>query len=287
MPKTSPREDAPPRNDEPAMTGRGRAAAASTRFRAGASYRPLDLVWTLIRTDFKTRYHGTWAGFLWALLKPLALVLVLMGVFSFVFGDRPSYATYLVIGLLLYDFFTDATKAGLGSLMSKSFLLNKSVAPSWIIVVTSISNAVITALTVWVVFLAVLTIGGNAPGASTLGFLALYAVHFVVMVVGISLALGVLFLEYRDLHELWDVTTHAGFFIAPIIYPIDIMPERLHFWLYLWPPTPIIQFSREVLVNGSVPTLKAHLMLSAETAIVFALGCAIFRRYRPRIAEHV
>jgi lipopolysaccharide transport system permease protein len=256
-------------------------------FRARATFRPVDLVWTLVRTDFKARYHGTYAGFVWALLKPLALVLVLMAVFSFVFGNRESYTIYLVTGLLLYDFFSDATKAGLTSLLAKSFLLNKTVAPSWIIVVTSISNAVITVVTVWTVFLIVLTVTGRGPSPTALGLLALYGFHYLLMVVGISLALSVLFLVYRDLNEIWDVVTQAGFFVAPIIYPLDIMPERLHFWLYLWPPTPIIQFAREVLVDGTIPSLKAHLLLTGETVVVLAIGIVIFNHYRPRIAEYV
>ncbi len=256
-------------------------------FRPRSTFKPVDLVWTLVRTDFKTRYHGTYAGFLWALLKPLALVLVLMGVFSFVFGNRESYTTYLVTGLLLYDFFSDATKAGLRSLLSKSFLLNKTVAPSWIIVVTSVSNAVITVVTVWTVFLVVLTVSGRGPSPTAIGLLLVYGLHYLAMVVGISLALSVLFLVYRDLNEVWDVVTQAGFFVAPIIYPLDIMPERLHFWLYLWPPTPIIQFSREVLVDGTVPSLRAHLLLTAETVVVLAIGIFIFNRYRARIAEYV
>lgn len=252
-----------------------------------STFRPFDLVWTLVRTDFKTRYHGTYAGFVWALLKPLAMVLVLLGVFSFIFGNRPSYTTYLVTGLLLYDFFTDATKAGLASLLNKSFLLNKTAAPPWVIVVTSLSNAVITVVTVWTVLLVILTIAGRGPSPLALVLLLFYGLHYFLIVIGISLGLSVLFLAYRDLNEVWDLTTQAGFFIAPIIYPIDIMPERLHFWLYLWPPTPIIQFSRQVLVDGTVPTLKAHMLLTGETLVVFTIGVLVFNYYRPRIAEYV
>ena len=61
-----------------------------------------DLVWTLVRTDFTTRYHGTLGGFLWALLKPLTMFLVLMGVFSFVFTNTPQYRIGLILGLFLY-----------------------------------------------------------------------------------------------------------------------------------------------------------------------------------------
>jgi lipopolysaccharide transport system permease protein len=260
---------------------------AASRQLSRPAFRPLDLVWTLVRTDFKTRYHGTFAGFFWALLKPLALVLVLMGVFSFIFGDREAYPAYLVTGLLLYNFFTDATRAGLSSLLSKSFLLTRTVAPSWVIVVTSLSNAAITLAVVWTVFLVVLAAGGRGPSPAALGLMTVYFVHYVVMAVGLSLALAALFLVYRDLHEIWDVVTQAGFFVAPIVYPIDVMPERLHFWLYLWPPTPIIQFTRAVLVEQTTPTLTAHLLLTLETAVILAVGLAVFNGYRPRLAEYV
>ena len=102
------------------------------------------LVWTLIRTDFVTRYHGTIGGFLWALLKPLTMFLVLMGVFSFVFSNTPQYRHGLILGLFLYEFFQEGTRTGLESLRAKGYLLTKAKFPSWVIVVTSISNAVIT-----------------------------------------------------------------------------------------------------------------------------------------------
>ena len=70
------------------------------------------LVWTLIRTDFKTRYHGTIGGFVWALLKPLTMFLVLLAVFSFVFANAPQYRLDLIIGLFLYEFFQEATRPG-------------------------------------------------------------------------------------------------------------------------------------------------------------------------------
>ena len=79
----------------------------------------------------------------------------------------------------------------------------------------------------------------------------------------------------------------AGFFVAPIVYPLKILPERFHFYLYLWPPTPVIQFSRAVLVDGKVPTLRAHLCLALVTALILGMGLAVFRRCAPRAAEYL
>ena len=71
------------------------------------------MIWTLVRTDFKVRYHGTAGGFVWALLKPLTMFVMLMAVFSFVFASDPNYKLNLIIGLFLWDFFAEGTKAGL------------------------------------------------------------------------------------------------------------------------------------------------------------------------------
>src|SRR5262249_45302983 len=126
-------------------------------------------VWTLVRTDFKTRYHGTLSGFCWALLKPLTMFAVLMSVFSYVFAATPNYRLDLIIGLFLWDFFAEGTKAGLVSLHAKGFLLTKARFPSWIVVLTSVSNALITLGVFVLVILGYLTLQGRAPGATSIG----------------------------------------------------------------------------------------------------------------------
>ena len=250
------------------------------------TYSHAGLVWTLIRTDFKARYHGTIEGFVWALLKPLTMFLVLMAVFSFLFPD-PTYKLNLIIGLFLWDFFAEGTKTGLTSLQAKGFLLTKARCPSWILVVTSISNALIT-LTVFVGVISMfLVFTGRPPTPVAAALFLSYCVALVAVVVGFSLGSSVLFLRYRDLNQVWDVVAQAGFFLAPIIFPLSIIPERFHFYFYLWPPTPIIQFSRAVLVNGTAPTATAHAYLALDAAIILLTGIVVFNALAPRAAEYV
>ena len=68
----------------------------------------------------------------------------------------------------------------------------------------------------------------------------------------------------------------AGFFVAPVIYPLGILPERFHAYLYLWPPTPLIEFSRDVLVRRAVPSLTGHVLLAVAVTL-----CADCRHHRP------
>jgi lipopolysaccharide transport system permease protein len=245
------------------------------------------LVWTLIRTDFKARYHGTLSGFAWALLKPSLMFVVLVAVFSLVFASDPTYKLDLIIGLFLWDFFAEGTKVGMTSLHAKGFLLTKARFPSWIVVVTSISNALITLAVFAIVIAAFLLWSGRPPGVAALALFAWYLLHLLAIVVGFSLATSVLFLRYRDLNQVWDVAIQAGFFVAPIIYPLGVIPERFHPFLYLWPPTPIIEFSRAVLVDGRIPTLRAHADLALMAVAALAAGAWVFQRFAPRAAEYV
>jgi lipopolysaccharide transport system permease protein len=245
------------------------------------------LVWTLVRTDFKARYHGTASGFLWALLKPATMFVVLVGVFSLVFAAEPTYKLDLIIGLFLWDFFADATRTGMISLSTKSFLLTKAQLPRWVVVVTSMANALLTLLVFAGVVVVYVVGSGRAPGWTALAAFGGYLLALALMVLGFSLASSVLFLRYRDLNQVWDMATQAGFFIAPVIYPLAVIPERFHLWLFLWPPTPVIEFARSALVEGRLPTARGHASLALMTVAFLAVGTAVYRRYGSRAAEYL
>jgi lipopolysaccharide transport system permease protein len=243
------------------------------------------LVWTLVRTDFKTRYHGTLGGYLWALVKPLTMFLVLYAVFSVVFTKNSNYSLNLIIGLFLWDFFSDATKTGLVSLQTNTFLLTKTKFSSWVVVLTSVSNALITVTIFGIGVCVYISFFMHSLNLLEIGFFALYVFLFLIIILGIALAGSVLFLRYRDINQIWELLIQAGFFATPIIYPLDIVPHQFHFYFYVWLPTAVIQFSRSVLVEGKIPTLTAHLMLLGGTVVVLCTGVALYSRLAPRSLE--
>jgi lipopolysaccharide transport system permease protein len=255
---------------------------------AGVGGSPMaGLIWTLVRTDFKTRYHGTLSGFVWALLKPAAMFVVLQAVFSVIFSAQQNYRLNLIIGLFLWDFFNEGTKTAMIALHARGFLLTKARCPSWILVVSSLSNAIITLAVMSTVMVLYLAVIHRAPSLGAALLYVGYLAGLVLVVAGIGLGSSVLFLRYRDLNQVWEVVMQAGFFVAPIIYPLDILPERFHWLLYLWAPTPFIQFSRSVLVAGQIPGVRAHVVLAAGTFIIFGMGVLLFRRFAPRAAEYL
>jgi homopolymeric O-antigen transport system permease protein len=271
--------------DDLALRSSGMIEPAAPRPSANVAL--AGLLWTLVRTDFKARYHGTLSGFIWALGKPTAMFLVLTAVFSLVFASAPGYKLNLIIGLFLWDFFAEGTKTGLTALHAKGFLITRSRFPSWILVIASLSNPLITVVVFSVIITLFLAATGHSVSGIGLLLFATYILTLGIIVVGFSLAGSVLFLRYRDLNQVWDVVTQAGFFLAPIIYPIGVIPERFHFYLYAWPPTPVIEFSRAVLVDHRVPTLAAHLDLGLMAVSVLGLGAIVYRRLAPHAAEYL
>jgi lipopolysaccharide transport system permease protein len=261
--------------------------AAAARKTPGPRASRAELLWTLLRTDFKGRYHASAAGFLWALMKPLAMFVVLLAVFSFVFAAQPDYRLHLIVGLFLWDFFNESTRVGLISLHVKGYLLTKARFPSWIVVVASAGNALLTLGVFTLLITGYLAAAGRPPTLAGIALFVLYVLHLLGIVIGFSLAGSVLFLRYRDLNQIWEVVLQAGFFLAPVVYPLGILPERFHAWLYLWPPTAILQLSRAVLVDGTVPSLRAHVLLTAGTLVILGVGALVFRRHAPRAAEYL
>jgi lipopolysaccharide transport system permease protein len=216
------------------------------------------------------------------------MFLVLLGVFSFIFASTdPHYKLNLILGLFVWGFFAEGTKVGLVSLFAKGYLLTKTRFPRWIVVATSTANSVITLLVFTAVFLLYLAWAGRLPGPGGLLLFIAYEIQMWIMIVGFSLAMSVLYLRYRDLNHLWDAITQAGFFVAPIVYPLDILPAKLHPYVFLWPPTSVIMFSRQVLIEGGAPSLTANVSLLAMTVSILAVGILVFKRYAPRAAEHL
>lgn len=264
------------------------SAASRTRRDARSHANVLGLIWTLIRTDFKAHYHGTVGGFLWVLLKPVCMFLVLLGVFSFIFTSTdPYYRSNFILGLFLWEFFAEGTKVGLVSLWTKAYLLTKSRFPRWIVVATSTVNALITLLVFSGALLLYLAWAGRFPTPSHLLLFMAYEIEMWMIVLGFSLATSVLYLRYRDLNHVWDAISRAGFFVAPILFPIQLLPESLHPYLYLWPPTPVIEFARSALIKGTPPGLGANLLLLVAALGILTAGAVVFQRHAARAAEHL
>ncbi|MCL4818579.1 MAG: ABC transporter permease [Vicinamibacteria bacterium] len=247
----------------------------------------LGAAWTLVRTDFRIRYHGTLGGFLWALAKPVAMIGVLASVFSWLFAATPDYRLNLLVGIVLWDFFAEGSRTGMLSLLAKAHLIGKTAFPRWLLVVTSLATPLLTLAVFTGGLLAVLALAGRLPGPGPLAAFFGAQLALLSIVLGLAFATSVVVLRYRDLNQVWDVVLQAGFFLAPVVYPLSAVPESLRPWLMLWPPTAVLEYARAAAVGARVPEFATAGPLLAMVLLSLGAGIALYRRHAPAAAEYL
>jgi ABC-2 type transport system permease protein len=177
----------------------------------------------LVRTDFKLRYQGSFLGYAWSLLRPLLLFIILYVVFvKFLkLGTGiPHYPVYLLLGIVIWNFFTEMTVQSLGSIVGRGDLIRKIRIPRWIIVFSSSISAVINLglnLIVVAIFMAI----NHVDLYRTLLLVPFLLLEVYLFALGISLFLSALFVKFRDIGYIWEVILQAGFYLTPILYPLS------------------------------------------------------------------
>ncbi|MBP6085305.1 ABC transporter permease [Candidatus Gracilibacteria bacterium] len=246
-----------------------------------------QLLWVIAANDFKLRYYGSYLGYLWSLLKPLSLFCVMWFVFStFVRWDIVNYQLYLLLGIMIWNFFTESTTMGLVALASKISIIKKVYFPRIIVVLASTVSAFIGLFFNLLVFFIFALLTGLAFTPYMLLF-PLILLPLYVFSMGISLLLAGLFIKFRDINQVWEVLLQVGFWLSPIVYPLHFVPEKYQFALLLNPITGIIQYARLLLIEGAMPSLLGILYVYFAALVLFSLGFLVFSRFEPLAAEEL
>lgn len=214
-------------------------------------HRTRTLVRELAITDFKLKYQGLALGYVWSLAKPLMLFTVLYFVFTRLIrlGDSvQNYALYLLLGVILWSYFFEATMVAMVSVVDRRELIRKVYFPRIVIPIATSVTSLITLglnLVVVLIFIAVTGIGFKA----TLPLFLLLLLELYVLSLGFSLLLAALYVKFRDLRPIWEVGLQLAFYASPIIYPLTLVPTRVARWMALSPIAQIIEDSRKLLVT--------------------------------------
>ena len=238
-------------------------------------------------TDFKIKYDNSVLGYLWSLLKPLLMFGTLYLVFSvFVRWQVEHYRLYLLLGIILWNFFSEVTLNSMVMLEGKGPILKKISFPRWIIVLSSSLTSLLTLLLNLIVFFIFYILSAVHP-KWTLFLLLLYLVELYLLSLGLALCLSALYPKFRDVHHIWSVFMQLGFWITPIIYPVSIVPIKFHKIIFLNPMARIIQGCRDSVIGNSTQflTLNSHIIIIGAICILFFFGLSLFNRLSPYFAE--
>lgn len=265
--------------------------------RPGKLRHRLRILQVIVLAEFKLKYAGSALGYVWSVIKPLALFTVLYLVFAHIFklgAVSEFYGVSLLIGIVFFSFFSDATTQGMVSLVHRESLLRRMRFPRMLIPTAATLTAAMTFGVNLVVVAAFIAWERIEPQLDWL-LLVLLLVEFYVFVLGLALVLATLFISFRDMGQVWELAAQLMFYASPIIYPAVLLPEWARKIAFLNPFVQILQDVRALVLYDDLPANKitapdvlgefGRLIPVGIAFAVFGLGVALFKRYEPWFAE--
>ena len=238
-------------------------------------------------SDLKIRYRNSILGVFWSLIEPLLMLGVLFVVFSTMFKfEIPNFPIYLLVGIVCYNCFKNGTTFALNSLTNRSALMTQIYFPRAIPPISSSITAALMLILEIVVLAFFIVIFQFAPPITIL-LLPLVLGLLFVLVIGISLPLSVLNVKYKDTEFLWQVIVSAGFFLTPIFYQFNMMPEQVQNVLQFSPMVQIVTMAHHVVLYGTLPTINSILFAVGSISVITIVGYLIFRKYQAKVVEEM
>ncbi len=261
----------------------------------GGWRRSLELLYLIAATEFKRTYFGTALGYVWSVARPLMLFAVLATVFSKVFHANtvPHYTAILLMNIVLFGFFQEATLGAVGSIVGHEAIVRKTQFPRLVIPLSVVLTSFFNLMLNLVVVVAFLLGFGVTPRLTWLLFPVV-----LIMLVGLTIAVAMivssLYPRFRDIAILWTVLSTALFYATPILYAVDSLSGHplLRHLIAINPLTPIFELARKWIAAPGAPgpaaTAGGYLPLLVPVAIyvgLCVLAVWVFNREAPRIAE--
>jgi len=247
-------------------------------FRELWAYR--ELIYFLTWRDIKVRYKQTAIGIAWAILQPLALIVV----FSLFFGKLAGNATagipyplFTLAAILPWQLFSRSISESTNSLVTDQKLITRVYFPRIIVPAATNLAAVVDFLVSVVLLVGMMLFYGMAPGLSVV-WLPFFIVLMLVTSLGVGFWLSALNVEYRDVMYTIPFLNQLWFFATPIVYPSTLVPEQFRGWYGLNPMAGVVEGFRWTLLGTAQPAASL-LMTSAFVAVfLFFTGIIWFRR---------
>lgn len=229
----------------------------------------------LVKRDFKIKYRGSFLGVLWSALNPLLNMIVLSIVFSQVFRAVDNYKMYLLSGICLFNYFSEATSVTIPSIIGNFGLITKVYFPKFIIPFSKTISSAINLVIMVIVFLFLGSFMGVHPWIGY--FIIPYVlVCLLLFTSGVSFILSALQVFFRDTQHLYGVILTIWMYATPILYPIDIIPKAFVPAFEANPMYIFINFLRQITLNSTVPTAESFLLCALWGVGMFAIGGFVF-----------
>lgn len=248
-----------------------------------------NLIIALVRKHLSARYRGSFLGFLWSFLNPLLLLAVYSFVFQYYmrFEGVENYSLFLFVGLLPWIWFSSGILEATSSISSGGNLITKAIFPAHVLPMVSVFTNLANFLLAMPVLLLFMLGTGVYPSFKLVLWFPVIVFIELIFLSGLSLMFSALNVRYRDIQHILANFLTLWFFLSPILYPVENVPEQFRFSLFFNPVAQFTLMYHAVFLEGAHPPMSALLNVSLSACLVFVLGNYIFNRCRDGFAELV
>lgn len=270
---------------------------------------PIDLIkareilWGLIWREIKARYRYAVLGFLWAIIEPVTLMLLLLFVFSFVFKQRISttensnvpMATQILCGLIFWQYFSISVSSATLSLINHQNLVKKVFFPREVVPLSSVIYPIVNLSIGFVTLILIHLILQKSIHHHILWLIIIFPILFMLSA-GLGLILSTGHIHFRDIGNMVSIGLTFGFYASPVFYPLDWVRhacenQSLPSWFYyiyiLNPMAGILTNLREVILYGQAPYFPFLIYSAVISMICFLTGIYIFRRQSATFSDYL
>jgi len=246
-----------------------------------------ELLVLLTARDLKLRYQGTILGFLWTMAKPLLLGLVLYFALNRVLGikvgDAP-YHLFLLSALFAWGWFQASLQFSTSSFSNNAPLLKKVYFPRFVLPLSTVTNQLFHFCLSIPILMLLLIASGRYPGPEwLLGIPVLIAIQLLLLA-GAVLVVASFNVFLRDLEHLVEVFLNLWFYLTPILYSLDRVPEKVQPVMLINPMTSLIEAWRDLFLENELPSLDIWPAL-VFTAVTLVAGIIVFRTLEERFED--
>ncbi len=247
-----------------------------------------NLILQLTRRDVLARYKRSVLGVAWTMLNPLGMMLVLTVAFSKILRfDIPGYATFVLCGLMAWNFFAQTTTAAMVNLVWGGGLLRRIYIPRSSFALAAMGTGLVNlALSLVPLFIVVLISG--TPIKPSILFLPVPVFLLLAFSLGVGLLISTWAIYFPDVSEMYQIVLAAWFYITPVIYSETMLPDQLRTWLqYLNPMFGIVHLFRTPIYEGRLPTWQEFWPSMIISLVVLAVGWLVFSSKSDEFAYRV
>lgn len=247
-----------------------------------------EMIISLVRKGLRGRYKGSVLGFLWTFINPLLQLIVYTLVFSNIMrvGIEKFYL-FLFVALVPWMFFNAAITGGAVSVVSEGNLIQKVYFPRQILPISYVTTAFVNMLLSFVIVFIALIVGGIGINVKALLFLPIIMIVEYVLALGIAMLTSALTVYFRDLEYILGIVSMAWMYLTPVMYNVDMVPEKYAKLFYFNPMTPVIIAYRDILYYKQIPQLITLLQAFVLGTIVLLIGSIVFHNLQKHFVEEL